>query len=232
MKKFLIFIYIIVILIFVKLVTTFCINEIVISKYNKENYDKTLAKSLFVLNFNEKYIAHYNYGNILYKIGYYEDAINEYSKALDSNPKKSRVCSIRTNLALALINTINDEMECEEKYKVFDEALETLYEDDCALSGTEVGVSEEADKLEEEIQLYYAEVKLICEQQESGGGEGDEEEEEGESEEEEEEKSEEEKKAEELEERNEEAQEKRQEELDKMEDYDDYGYGYYDGKKW
>lgn len=236
MKKILIFIYILVILVFLKLIVTFSINEVIIYRYEKGNYDRNFAKSLFVLNFNEKYIAHYNYGNILYKIGYYEDAIKEYNKALDNKPKEDRVCSIRINLALAMINTINDEMECEDKYKVYENSLEVLYEDGCAFEGNDNGSSEIADKLEEEIQTLYTEEKATCEseQQEDEGDDGEEEDDSEGGEGEEEEKSEDEKKADELDERNKDAQGSRQEELDKYEDYDGYGYGYdyYDGKKW
>ena len=68
MRKVLTFIYLFILIVFLKLVITFVINEMYISKYNKGDYDKNLVKSLFVLNFSERYIAYYNYGNLLYQI--------------------------------------------------------------------------------------------------------------------------------------------------------------------
>ena len=97
MRKIITFVYVFILIVFLKFVITFITNEMFISKYNKGIYEKNLVKSLFVLNFSERYIAYYNYGNLLYQIGYYEDAINEYKKALEFEIPKERVCDVRIN---------------------------------------------------------------------------------------------------------------------------------------
>ena len=221
MRKVLTFIYLFILIVFLKLFITFVINEMYISKYNKGDYYKNLVKSLFVLNFSERYIAYYNYGNLLYQIGYFEDAINEYNKALELKVPEDRVCDIRINLSIATLSTMMDDMECEEKYEIYEKALDILYTNGCAEEDDDTGISESAEKLEEEILRLYAEEKAICEQQGSSGKDDDKTDEE---------KEEDQKKHDELEDRNDSANESRQEELDEMEDYDDYEY--YNGKKW
>ena len=221
MRKIITFVYVFILIVFLKFVITFITNEMFISKYNKGIYEKNLVKSLFVLNFSERYIAYYNYGNLLYQIGYYEDAINEYKKALEFEIPKKRVCDVRINLSLSMTNMISDEMDLSEQIKLLEEAQAVLYEDDCAEENGGGGSSEDAEGLDEELEQKQDELEE--KQQEEEG-------EDGESGKTEEEKKEEEEKHDELEDRNESANESRQDELDEMEDYDNYDY--YDGKKW
>ena len=228
MKKVFIFIYVFVLVVFIELLVTYTINEIYISRYEKEIYDKGLVKSLFVLNYNERYIPYYNYGNYLYKTGDYKNAAIEYEKALEKNVPEKRVCFVRINLSLALSNTISEDMTDEEKLAIYEKAREVLYEDDCAEAGSgEGGESEEAEQLENEIQEKEDELK------EEGSGDKDKDDDgDGSSKDEKEkEKEEEQKKSDELEERNKDAGKNRQEELDKYKDRDDRG-DYYNGKKW
>lgn len=220
--------YIILILAFLAFLFPFCLNEIFIYKYNKEDYNKNLGKSLLVFSFSEKYIAHYNYGNLLYQIGYYEDAIKQYEESLRKDPSEDRVCSVRVNLSLAIIATINEEMDCEEKLETIQRAKDALYADDCAYEGNDYGKSETAKELGIEIGILEEEITKSCEEGQSGGESGDDSD--SDDKEDEEKKKEEEKKSEELEERNEGASGSRQEELDQMEGYDNYSY--YNGKKW
>lgn len=219
MRKVLTFIYLFILIVFLKLVITFVINEMYISKYNKGDYDKNLVKSLFVLNFSERYIAYYNYGNLLYQIGYFEDAINEYNKALKLKVPEDRVCDIRINLSLSMTNLVNDNMDKEEQIKLLEEAQKVLYEDDCADPNGGGGSSSDAEELDEKLEEKQDEIEE---------GQGEDENNKGDKTDEE--KEEDQKKHDELEDRNDSANESRQEELDEMEDYDDYEY--YNGKKW
>ena len=188
-----------------------------------------MGKSLLIFGFTEKYIAHYNYGNLLYQIGYYEDAIKEYETSLKKGPSEDRVCSVRINLALAIIATINEEMDCDKKLETIQKAKDSLFQDDCAYEGNNYGKSEEAKELGLEIGILEEEIAKSCEEGMAGGDSGDDSDSSNENEDDEK-KAEEEKKSEELEERNEGASGSRQDELDQMEDYDNYSY--YDGKKW
>ena len=67
MKKIIRIIYIILILILIKLIISFTLNEIYISKYEKGIYKENLVKILEILNYPESYIAHYNHGNYYYQ---------------------------------------------------------------------------------------------------------------------------------------------------------------------
>ena len=221
--------YLILIIVFLSFLFPFCLNEIFIYKYNKGEYNKDLGKSLTVFGFTEKYIGHYNYGNLLYQIGYYEDAIDEYNKSLEEGPSEERVCSVRINLALAIVATINEEMDCDTKLETVQKAKDALFQDNCAYEGNEYGNSEEAIELGIELSILEEELSKSCEGGQSGGDSEDDSDSNNDSEDEEK-KAEEEKKSEELEERNEGASGSRQDELDQMEGYDNYSY--YDGKKW
>lgn len=101
MKKVLIVIYIVFILIVIKLITTFIINEIFISKYNDGIYNSSDIKSLFMLNIFEPYTAYYNHGNILYYNNDFDGAIDEYEKALNLYPPEDKERDIRINLEIA-----------------------------------------------------------------------------------------------------------------------------------
>ena len=58
------------------------------------------------MNLPQKYIANYNYGNVLYNKGEYEEAIKEYEEALNSIIPENKECKIRINYALAICKTI------------------------------------------------------------------------------------------------------------------------------
>lgn len=225
MKKVLIFLYVFVLIVFAELLITFVINEVYIYKYEKGNYDKGLVKSLFVLNYNERYIPYYNYGNYLYKTGDYKNAALEYEKALEKNVPDKRVCMVRINLSLSLMGTVSDDMTDDEKIEIYEKAKNVLYEDNCAEEGQgQGGSSEESEELEDEIQEKEDEIeegKSSGEKDDDGNSDPEKEKEEKEKEEE---------KSKELEDRNKDANKNRQEGLDDYRDLDDREYYY--GKKW
>ena len=112
LKKIFIIIYAIFILILLKLIISFLINESFISKYNSRIYNSEDVKGLFILNVFEPYTAHYNNGNILYYNNDFEGAIEEYEKALKMFPPKDKEIDIKINLELAKArkeNTSSDE---------------------------------------------------------------------------------------------------------------------------
>lgn len=151
MKKVLKIIYIILLIILVKLLFTFIINEIFISKYNDGEYKEKDVKKLFILNITQPYIAHYNYGNVLYKNGDYDGAISEYEKALKAFPPEKKECSIRINLALAILSKIDVNEGKEEAIKKLNKARDVLCEDGCAHKNDDNGHSKKAEKLKKDI---------------------------------------------------------------------------------
>lgn len=151
MKNFLKIIYIILLVILIKLMVTFIINEIFIAKYQDGRYNEADAKKLLIMNISQPYIAHYNYGNVLYKNGEYDRAINEYEKALKAFPPEKKECSIRINLALAMLAKIDGNQEKEEIVKQLQEARQTLCEDGCANKNDDKGHSKKAETLKKDI---------------------------------------------------------------------------------
>jgi len=131
MKKKTLIIYIILILIAIKLPATFLINESFISDYNKGVYNEKKIQKLFFLNIIESYIPHYNYGNVLYHNNNFDKAITEYKKALKKFPPEDKECSIRINLALAMLAKIDENDSKDNIIKSLQEAKEELCDNTC-----------------------------------------------------------------------------------------------------
>ncbi len=106
MKKIIIIILSIISIIILHLSTRYIINEIYISKTNDGIYDDSLVNKLFIINYPETYIAYYNKGNSYYLQEKYNEAIDEYEKALKT-VKKNRECKVRNNLALSYMKLLN-----------------------------------------------------------------------------------------------------------------------------
>lgn len=221
MKKVFLFIYVILIVAFLKLVITFTVNEVFISRYNKKNYEENLVKSLLLFNFSESYIAHYNYGNVLYKLGDYEEAIVKYEKALSNRVPDNRVCDVRVNLALAMVSDIDDSLTMEEKRPLLKKARKVLYVDECAHEEDDAGRSKKAEEVE-------AEIRKLEEEKEEENKDSDD----NKKDDDNNATTDENKKVEEIEERNKAAIKERSEDLDRDENLDNYNFDYYDGKKW
>lgn len=160
-KKWILCVYIIVLLIFVKQAFNCIYNEWVIMKYNRQDYSMDVS-ALQILNVFQPYIPHYNNGNIYYREEAYDMAIEEYSTALRKHPPKYKECSIRINLALAMLGLLDEDYDAPDKREdsiaLLKEARAVLLEDDCA---TEVGDghSETAEKLKEEIDRLLRELE-------------------------------------------------------------------------
>lgn len=153
MKKKAITISIICVILFLisyKLISNFIINESFINRYLEGIYEENKIKKLLVLNFFEPYVAHYNYGNLLYKINFPELAIEKYEKALKTAPKQKR-CNVYINISLSKVKLALEEKTLESRKSALKKAREVLYQEECAVEGIEEGKSEEAETLEKEI---------------------------------------------------------------------------------
>ena len=121
-----------------------------------ETIKKLGAKSLTYFNFPESYIANYNYGNILYQKEKYEEAIEEYKKALKGFPPKEKESSIRINYALAICKTVkldeSDKESIENAIELYESAIDVLTEKGCANKNDNLGHSEKAETLKKDIQ--------------------------------------------------------------------------------
>lgn len=152
-KTILITIYAIAAVILFKFAFTYAYNEWVISKYNEEDYSENFSL-LEVGNLTEKYIVHFNNGNIRYKLYDYEMAIEEYEKALSLDPPEGKECPIRVNIALCKLAELSPdwlgEEHIEESIEILEECLEVLSEDDCA--------NEDGDGHDEDAQTLYNEI--------------------------------------------------------------------------
>lgn len=176
-KKILTILEVLLLLILIKLVATFVINEIFIKKYDNGNYDVKNIKILDFANFPESYIVYYNRGNIYYQNEQYKEAIEEYNKALENHPTKKKECSIRINLALATLQDLSGSDNSEENknrnIEILKSARGILCEKNCAGEKDNNGHSEEAEKLKADIDKILKKL----EEKEQGGDDGEESEE-------------------------------------------------------
>lgn len=150
MKKTFRVIFAVAVIVLLRLIVSFSVNSIVISDYKKQIYDSKLVKILYVLNFNQPYVAYYNEGNILYNLEEYEKAIKKYEKALEKQPPQKKICSIRVNLSLSIIKSINS-TDYNEVYNQLESAKNNLYNNNCASPIDDSGYSKKAKQLEIEI---------------------------------------------------------------------------------
>ena len=155
-KKILIIVYIILICITLKLLYNITINSILINRYNNGEYSESQAKALKFLNFNQSYVANYNYGNILYQNGKYEDAQKEYRNALDGIVPKNKECNIRINYALAICKTVSvneeEQSSINSAIEKYESAIEILIQKGCANKNDNNGHNQKAEKLKNDIQ--------------------------------------------------------------------------------
>lgn len=164
-RKVIIVIYIILILVAVKLIYNQILNSILINNYNNNKYNEDYAKALTFVNFPQQYVAKYNYGNIFYKNGEYEKAIEQYKKALNEIIPKEKECSIRINYALAICKTVqvdeSDSKSIKTAIQTYESAIEVLTEKACANKNNDNGHSKKAEQLKKDIQKEIERLKKM-----------------------------------------------------------------------
>ena len=164
-RKVIIVIYIILILMAVKFIYNNVVDSILINKYNNNDFNEDYAKALSFLNFPQQYIANYNYANILYKNGKYEDSIEEYKKTLKWRIPENRECSVRINYALAVCKTVQvDESNIQSVKKAietYESAIDVLTEKGCANKNDDNGHNVKAEQLKKDIQKEIDRLKKL-----------------------------------------------------------------------
>ena len=162
-KKIIVTFYIVMICVTIKLLSNIFLNNRLIEKYNNGDYSESTARSLTFLNIFQRYIAHYNYGNILYKNGKYEEANIEYENALKESIPKYQECSIRINYALSICKTVqldeSNQESIEKAIEIYESAIDVLIQDGCANKNDDNGHSEDAEQLKKDIQKEIERLK-------------------------------------------------------------------------
>lgn len=163
-KKILILV-VLALIVTIKCLYTIVINDKFINQYSNKVYNEDQVKKLFFLNIQEPYIAHYNYGNVLYQNSNYEEAKSEYEEALKTVTDK-RVCDVRVNLSLTEIQLIDTEQSAEQIIKDIESIQSILTGNSCAKAD-----GNGTDKKAQNLYDYLEELKKS--QSQSGGGSGE-----------------------------------------------------------
>ena len=166
--KEIIVIMIILALVAFKLMYKYSTNNKFISKYQNQEYDEDTVKKLFFLNVQEKYIAYYNYGNVLYQLERYEEAKEQYNYALKTVSKK-RVCAVRVNLSLTEIMLLPKDGDNDELIKSIKSIQDILLGDECATKDHN-GKDEKAQKIYDELENL---LNSLDQGQDGGGDDND-----------------------------------------------------------
>ena len=167
-KKLLLILFLVVVLLFAKQSLNYFYNGYVLSKYRQDDFSMN-EDLLLTFNCFEPYIVHYNNGNLLYMNSLYLEAVEEYKTSLTfSGIPEDRDCSIRINLALALLGSLGDDYEEPENIahaiEVLNEARDVLLENGCASDDGE-GHSKKAQELKEYIDELIDELEELQQQQ-------------------------------------------------------------------
>ena len=164
-KKILLAIYVLLIVIAFKFGLNIINNKVFIYRFNNSNYSEVHAKISTYVVFIQNYVFKYNYGNVLYKNGKYEEAIQEYRKVLNQFIPKNKECSVRINYALAICNTVyvdeEDEISINNAIERYEEAIDVLTEKGCANKEDDNGHNKTAETLKKDIQKEIDRLKKL-----------------------------------------------------------------------
>lgn len=138
------------------LLVRYAVNERFITAYHRGDYSGSGESSLLVMNVPEGWLPHYNLGNAAYQRENYDEAVSEYAEALTLHPSHPDECSIRINMALAMLKKIdfeNLETENDQEMAVSQllNARAVLTEENCAGENDDNGHSETAEELKKNI---------------------------------------------------------------------------------
>lgn len=160
MKKALIIVWGIILAVFTVLLINRIQNDRMIEHYENEIYRQ---KDVSVLGMIEPYKYYYNRGNILYKQGRYEEAEENYRKALKHHIPEMKECSVRINLALSMVTPLDLENigsdNLDDIINTLESARDILVEEGCAHMDDDDGHSEDAQTLKNEIDELLDQLK-------------------------------------------------------------------------
>jgi len=158
-KKIAIAVWIITAFFFGILLVNYVANKNLIKKYGQGIYQQN---EFGALGFTQPYIDNYNRGNVYFQLGAYQEAKEEYHKALSKNPDDPYDCKIRVNYALTYVLPIDIDKLTDSTYKSalkdIEEAKKILLEKGCATEEDD-GHYYAAQKLYNELNQMEQEIK-------------------------------------------------------------------------
>lgn len=134
------------------------VNHSYVNNLKKETIDFSAEKLLLHFNMPDGYIPLYNLGNGYYKNQDYDTAISCYEQALKKKIPARKECSVRVNLALAILHRtdfdqLDDAQKRQEAIQILYHARSILTEHGCAEQSADSfqGHSPEAESLKRNI---------------------------------------------------------------------------------
>jgi hypothetical protein len=146
-------------------------NHSFVKAYEYGEYLTEKEEGLLTLNTPESYLPYYNLGNVAYEQQDYNSAIGYFTKALSLLPFGQKECSVRINLALSMVYSIDyTDLSTQDKVDtaliVLYKARDTLLENDWATADGQGHRDDDAQQLKEDIER-------LIDQIENGSGDSD-----------------------------------------------------------
>lgn len=165
MQKLFTTIWILLIACLLCLIVNFTANEAMIKNYNAGIFTEN---KLALPGFSESYISYYNEGNVYYRKGDFNAAIEAYQNALERHPSQYKECMIRINLALAMVTPMDPaemtDSDIADAIQILEDAKQILCADGCAAENGN-GHNKDAQTLKEDIDRFEEELKKRQENQ-------------------------------------------------------------------
>ena len=170
------------------LIGRWLLNAYYVTEAKNGRYHIEIEKRLTSLNIPDGYVVWYNIGNYHFEKGDYEEAENDYYRAIECGIPYEKECPVKVNLALAMINQLSEEEwdaffeskdtgESSAQARTVEKTLVTarsiLIEDGCAHENDEDGHYEDAQILKDEIDELLADSEDNEEDDEDDDGSGD-----------------------------------------------------------
>lgn len=148
------------------LILRWSLNAYFVSEAKKGRYHYEMEKMLTTFNIPDGYVIWYNIGNYHYQQGDFEEAEQDYYRAIECGIPYEKECPVKVNLALSMIEQLSDEeweafFECDDSEEMNAQARKVektlitartiLCEDGCAHENDEEGHYEDAQILKDEI---------------------------------------------------------------------------------
>ncbi len=131
-------------------------NLVYLVSYHNSNFPIAhgITETRFLMNILEPYLADYNQGVALLRMGEFNNAEESFRKSIENNPPKDRICKVYENYSLSIEKQADIKRaggNYAESIELYYFAEAVLYSNDCAGRNNEDGKSYSSDNAKDRI---------------------------------------------------------------------------------